>query len=109
MDGSPTLWQKIDKENYKDENVEQAAIAADRRFDELQRKLDSMFDKLDNMEIMRGQSNHLEIILFVLGGIFLILLLDLLVKQGTQATMMIAAAGGSMLKEVKGGRMLNAN
>jgi hypothetical protein len=109
MDGAPTLWQKIDKANYKDENIEKAAIEADRRFDDIQRKLDSMFDKLDNMEITRGQSNHLEIILFVLGGIFLILLLDLLVKQGTQATMMIAAAGGSMLKKARGGRMVNVN
>ena len=40
---------------------------------------------------------HMEIILFVLGGIFLIFLIDLLVKQGTQASLFLAAAGGARL------------
>jgi hypothetical protein len=99
LDGASTLWQKIEKQNYKQEDIEGAKEAADARLDALQRKLDHMFEKLDTMELSRGQSNHLEIILFILGGIFLILLLDLLVKQGTQATMMIAAAGGSWMKK----------
>ena len=99
LDGASTLWQKIEKQNYKQADIEGAKEAADARLDALQRKLDHMFEKLDTMELSRGQSNHLEIILFILGGIFLILLLDLLVKQGTQATMMIAAAGGSWMKK----------
>jgi Flp pilus assembly protein TadB len=98
LDGSSTLWQKVDKRDYRQVDTE-AAREADKRLDAIQKKLDHMFDKLDTLETSRGESNHLEIILFVLGGIFLILLLDLLVKQGTQATMMIAAAGGSMLNK----------
>lgn len=101
LDGAPTLWQKVEKQNYKQADLEGAKEAADSRLDALQRKLDHMFEKLDTMEISRGESNHLEIILFILGGIFLILLLDLLVKQGTQATMMIAAAGGGFLKKAR--------
>jgi hypothetical protein len=62
--------------------------------DTLQRKLDSMFSKLESMDVTRSQSNHLELILFILGGVFLLLLLDLLVKQGTQASLLLAAAGG---------------
>jgi hypothetical protein len=99
LDGAPTLWQKIDKKQFVQADVEGAKRAADTRIDDIQRKLDKMFEKLDSLEITRSESNHLEIILFVLGGIFLILLLDLLVKQGTQATMLIAAAGGSMLNK----------
>ena len=98
LDGASTLWQKVEQRNYNQADLEGAKEAADSRLDAIQKKLDRMFEKLDTMEITRGESNHLEIILFVLGGIFLILLLDLLVKQGTQATMMIAAAGGSFLR-----------
>jgi hypothetical protein len=46
----------------------------------------------------------LEIILFVLGGIFLVFLLDLLVKQGSQAMMLIAAAGGAQMAQGGGWR-----
>jgi hypothetical protein len=42
----------------------------------------------------------LEIILFVLGGIFIVLILDILVKQGTQAMVLL----GNATATVGGGR-----
>jgi hypothetical protein len=97
LDGQPTLWQKIGKDEARQADLKGAEVAANERLDSLQRKLDSMFNKLEQMEVTKSESNLLEILLFVLGGIFLILILDILVKQGTQATMMIAAAGGGGL------------
>jgi hypothetical protein len=94
LDGSSTLWQKIPDSQRTQANLTGAAVAAESRIDDLQRKLDSMFRKMDELETSRAESNHLELILFVLGGIFLLLMLDLLVKQGTQASMMLAAVGG---------------
>lgn len=98
LDGASTLWQKIPESQRIQANLEGAADAANRRIDELQKKLDDMFKKIDDLEVTRSESNHLEVILFILGGIFLILMLDLLVKQGTRATMMIATAGGAMVR-----------
>jgi len=95
IDGQSTLWRKIGKDERTQADLKGAEVAAENRLDELQRKLDSMFHKLEQMEVTKSESNLLEILLFVLGGIFLILILDILVKQGTQATMMIAAAGGA--------------
>lgn len=98
MDGASTLWRKVPESQKLQSDLEGASNAANEKIDELQRKLDKMFKKLDDLEVSRNESNHVEIILFVLGGIFLILMLDLLVKQGTQATMILAAAGGGMLQ-----------
>jgi hypothetical protein len=92
LDGSSTLWQKIPDATRKQVNLEGAETAAQSKIDELQRKLDTMFKKLEHLELGRQESNHLEIILFVLGGIFLLLLIDLLVKQGTQAAMYVSTA-----------------
>jgi hypothetical protein len=97
LDGQSTLWQKIGKSEQTQANLKGAEVAAESRLDDLQRKLDSMFHKLEQMEVSKSESNLLEILLFVLGGIFLILILDILVKQGTQASMIIAAAGGGQL------------
>lgn len=100
LDGSPTLWQSVSKDP---QFTKTAAVASDSRIDIMQRRIDDMFKKLEDIDISRSESNHLEIILFVMGGIFLLLLIDLLVKQGTQATMLVAAAGGgSMLKRFTG-------
>jgi hypothetical protein len=107
LDGAATLWQKIPDSQATQANLTGAAVAANTRVDELQRKLDSMFKKLDDIEVARSESTHIEIILFVLGGIFVLLMLDLLVKQGTQATLMFAAAGGS-LGSIGGGRFVNS-
>lgn len=96
LDGGATLWQHTPDSLKTQPDLKKAAVAADSRIDELQRKLDSMFQKLDDLETTRAESNHLEIILFVLAGIFLLLLIDLLVKQGSQAQMLVSAAGGTL-------------
>jgi hypothetical protein len=100
MDGGPTLWQKIPngRAQVYDPVVVEAEEKASRQFDQLQSRLDTMFEKLSSMESTRSQSNHVEILMFVLGGIFLLLMLDLLVKQGTRATMLVAAAGGGSVQ-----------
>lgn len=108
LDGSSTLWQKIPDSQRTQVDLTGAAVAAESRIDDLQRKLDNMFKKMDDLETTRSESNHLEIILFVLGGIFLLLMLDLLVKQGTQATMMLAAAGGSTGNVMGGARFMRS-
>ncbi len=97
MDMQPTLWQSVPDSLRNQVNLEPVKAAAESRIDDLQRRLDSMFEKLDEMESSKMQSNHLEILMFILGGLFLLLIIDLLVKQGTQATLMIAAAGGTSL------------
>jgi hypothetical protein len=96
MDGGPTLWQQIPKAKAQvyDPMLLEAEDKATKQFDQLQSRLDMMFEKLTAMETTRSTSNHVEILMFVLGGIFLLLMLDLLVKQGTKATMLVAAAGG---------------
>lgn len=85
LDGQNTLWQKIPSSMKYTQGITDAETAATSRIDEMQKKLDAMFKKLNELETGRNESNHIEIILFVLGGIFLLLLLDILVKQGTQA------------------------
>lgn len=113
MDGGPTLWKQIPaqhqgrdqgyrlaqpRDQVYDPMLLEAEEKATRQFDQLQTRLDSMFEKLSSMETSRSQSNHIEILMFVLGGIFLLLMLDLLVKQGTRATMLVAAAGGGSVQ-----------
>jgi hypothetical protein len=89
LDGAPTLWQAI-PDNFQ--KIQDNSLTT--RMDDLQQKLDSMFSKLDEIEYSRAQSNHLEIIMFILGGLLLLFLLDLLVKQGTKAAFMFANAMG---------------
>jgi len=97
LDGASTLWHKVPESQNSQLNLNSAEVAAESRLDTLQRKLDSMFTKLEELDVGRAESNHLEIILFVLGGVFLLLLIDLLVKQGTQASLLMAAANGGSL------------
>lgn len=52
---------------------------------ELQKRIDDIFNKIDALEISRSESNHSEILLFVMTGIFVLLMLDLLLKQGCKA------------------------
>jgi len=59
---------------------------------ELRKRIDDLFQKIDNLEISRSESNHSEIILFVMTGIFVLLMLDLLLKQGSRALGSIATA-----------------
>jgi len=44
----------------------------------------------------------MEIIMFVLGGFFLLFLLDMLVKQGTQATLLLANAANNSFTMANG-------
>jgi len=59
---------------------------------ELRKRIDDLFQKIDNLELSRSESVHSEIILFVMVGIFILLMLDLLLKQGSRAISTIAAA-----------------
>jgi hypothetical protein len=97
LDSAPTLWQRIPESMANTPGLHAAEEAAESRLETMQKRLESMFHKLDDLEQTRSESQHMEIILFVLGGIFLVFLLDLLVKQGTQASILLAAAGGGRL------------
>jgi hypothetical protein len=97
MDGAPTLWQKIPSTMQGDPILKEAEIKSTAQFDDMQRKLNSMFDRLEEMDQTRAQTNHIEFILFVLGGVFLVFLLFLFVRLGMQATVFVAGAiGGSL-------------
>ncbi len=97
MDSAPTLWQRVPGSLANQPGLNAAEEAAESRLESMQKRLESMFQKLEDLDQTRSESQHMEIILFVLGGIFLIFLIDLLVKQGTQASILLAAAGGSRL------------
>ena len=102
LDGYSTLWSNVPNTAAQEPGLHTAEKKAESRIEELQKRLEGMFAKIDEIEVTRAESNHIEIILFILGGIFLLLLLDMLVKQGTQATMIIAAAGGAALPSLRG-------
>jgi hypothetical protein len=96
FDGSPTLYEEIPK-NWRSGERRDAQKYDDfqsSKLDELQMKIDNLFSRLEERDSARSEANHTEVILFVLGGLFLLLLLDLIVKQGTNASLLIAAAGG---------------
>lgn len=97
MDGAPTLWRKVPEDQAKQtEIIEKVEEKADSALDDLQRKFDNLFKKLEDLETSRSESQHLEIILFVLGGIFIILLIDILVRQGSQAMSIIGKASNTV-------------
>jgi hypothetical protein len=112
MEGTmPTLWQKVPGAYSMAPAPAPVSYSVSKdEYDRLERKLDSkldrMFAKLEELESGKSESCHIEIILFILGGLFLLLMLDMLVKQGTKATMLIAAAGGgglgSSLRSMRG-------
>lgn len=108
VDGQPTLWQKIpaaysappapSPSTSLTSSYDSMYSDLDMRFNgfesRMESKLDQMFAKLNDLENGKSESNHIEIILFIIGGLFLLLMLDMLVKQGTKVSMMLAAAGG---------------
>jgi hypothetical protein len=94
VDGQPSLWQSVPDGLRTQFSLGGARTGAEERADVLERRLNSMFAKLDDMEAGRLANNHMEILMFILGGFVLLLLLDLIVKQGTQASVLLAAAGG---------------
>ena len=94
----PTLWQDVPKTRQsvpQNFGVQNSGVGANSRLDSFQQRLDELFQKLETIENTKSDSAIPEVLLFVLGGIFLILLLDILVKQGTQASLLLAAAGGA--------------
>lgn len=104
VDGQPSLWQAVPDGLRTQFSLGGARTSSEDRTDALERRLNSMFAKLDDMEAGRLANNHMEILMFILGGFVLLLLLDLIVKQGTQATVLLAAAGGRAM--LGGGRGL---
>ena len=92
LDGSATLWANVPKPAAAARTS--ATTSNEARLDDLQRRMDAMFQKLEDMDVTRSESNLLELLLFVLGGVFLLLLVDMLVKQGMRTTLLLAHAGG---------------
>jgi len=90
VDGQPTLWEDVNPGSVLD--IKGAQTLADRRVDALQKKLDGLFAKLEDIDAQKSKGTHLELIMFVFGGFFLLLLLDLLVKQGMSATIAMSNA-----------------
>lgn len=95
-DGAASLWQSVPGTLRKDVGPGGAPASSESRFDELVRRLDRLDGLFADLEMSRSQSNHMELIMFVLAGLFLILLLDLLVKQGTAATLALAGVQGGV-------------
>lgn len=93
LDGSATLWANVPAPAAPAKAAADTGAGGD-RLDVMQQRLDTMFKKLEDMEVTRSESNLLEILLFVLGGVFLLLLVDMMVKQGMRATLMLAGSGG---------------
>jgi hypothetical protein len=106
FDSAPTLWQNIPTDWRGGERRDAGSSPQFNRFDEMQSRIDSLFARLESTERGRSESNHTEVILFILGGLFLLLILDLLVKQGTQVSLWMAHTNGSassFLNTFKGG------
>lgn len=100
MDGAPTLWKKVPEGQNEQLDLDAVERKVDSTLSAYQTKFEAMFKKLEELESSRSESQHLEIILFVLGGIFILLILDILVKQGTQAMVLL----GNATATVGGGR-----
>lgn len=94
--GATSLWQSVP--DRKD------SAGGDSRLQDLMRRMDRLDGLFSDLETSRSQSNHLELIMFVLAGLFLILLLDLLVKQGTAATLALANISGNATAGIFTGR-----
>jgi len=113
VDGYSTLYKEIPVPRRRDDEqrnlvnadskaVTQAAsvVAHD---PELRKRIDDLFQKIDNLELSRSESNHTEIILFVMTGIFILLMLDLLLKQGSRAIGSIATAAAVPAQMIRNG------
>jgi len=121
VDGYSTLYQRVPQNQAKtsavgtDElrnmvtkaerpgnpvNFAGAAVGGD---PDLQKRINDLYNKIDQLEIGRSESNHIEIILFVMTGIFVLLLLDLLLKQGARAIGSIATAAAVPMRSMGGG------
>jgi len=94
VDGQSTLWKNVNPGSELD--VQGAQKLSDSRVEALQKKLDAMFARLDDMESQKRNGTNLELMMFVFGGFFLLLVLDLVVKQGTTATIALNNASNIM-------------
>lgn len=104
VDGYNTLYSKVPAPEERNDTSRNVVTEQDRPGDpvstmgsvsqdsELKKRIDELFEKIDNLELSRSESNHSEIILFVMTGIFVLLMLDLLLKQGSRAIGHIATA-----------------
>lgn len=109
VDGFNTLYQRVPPPQSKTDEVRNQVLKSELPGDpvsfpaaamlvnstndvELRKRIDELFTKMEHLEVARTESNHTEIILFVMTGIFVLLLLDLLLKQGTRAIGNIATA-----------------
>jgi len=90
VDGQSTLWKNVNPGSSLD--VQGAQTLSDSRVEALQKKLDAMFARLDDMDAQKRNGTNLELLMFVFGGFFLLLVLDLVVKQGTTASLALATA-----------------
>jgi hypothetical protein len=104
FDTAPTLWQNIPTDWKGGETRDAGSSLQFNRLDELQSRIDSLFARLQETDRVRSESNHTEVILFILGGLFLLLIIDLLVKQGTTISLAAAANHTSFLNSFRGGR-----
>jgi hypothetical protein len=117
VDGKSTLYTDIqpdyrranDMNNHTDkENKKAVSVPAAMTHDsEMRRRIDEIYQKMDQLEISRSESNHSEIILFVMTGIFVLLLLDLLLKQGSRLLGTIATASAIPQVTMRGGGAIN--
>jgi hypothetical protein len=85
VDGQSTLWKNVAPGS--DLDVRGAQTLAEGRVEALQKKLDAMFARLDDMESQKRNGTNMELLMFIFGGFFLLLVLDLIVKQGTTASL----------------------
>jgi hypothetical protein len=104
FDSAPTLWQNIPTDWKGGELRDAGSSLQFNRLDELQTRIDSLFARLEETDRVRSESNHTEVILFILGGLFLLLIIDLLVKQGAAASLWMAQRTPSLVGAFRGGR-----
>jgi len=106
FDSAPTLWQNIPTDWKGGETRDAGSMQQFNRLDELQSRIDSLFARLQETDRVRSESNHTEVILFILGGLFLLLIIDLLVKQGAAASLWMAtnSPSSSFINSFRGGR-----
>lgn len=120
VDGFSTLYKDVpvpkrrdDEKRYiaspneKHGSPQTQAATVVTRDPELHKRIDDLFQKIDNLELSRSESNHSEIILFVMTGIFILLMLDLLLKQGARAIGSIAVASSIPTHMIRSGGALS--
>jgi hypothetical protein len=119
VDGYSTLYKDVPVPKRRDDEARNL-VAEEKRGNpqtmaatvvtsdpELHKRIDDLFQKIDNLELSRTESNHSEIILFVMTGIFILLMLDLLLKQGARAIGSIAAASSIPVHMIRSGGALS--